>query len=678
MDGAAARSWLGRETQALVFDAWAGLDAEALGAATGTLVGGGLFLLLCPALRDWPHYPDPDHARIAVYPHAPEEIRGRFLRRLAHIIRAHEGIQVVTPRMDPQTALRRVVARLAQAPEYRTRAEGPCRTADQARAVALVRKVALGHRRRPAVLTAHRGRGKTAALGIAAAGLLREGHGEIVITAPEAGALDPAFRLADQALGLAGQHHYALQAGGHRFRFVPPDLLDRSDERPRLVLVDEAAAIATPLLTRFLDRFPRIVFATTEHGYEGSGRGFTLRFRAVLEARTRGWREIHLHDPIRWAAGDPLEQFVFEALLLDAAPDPPRAFQGLRREALHFELLDRDRLAEDEALLEALFGLLVTAHYRTRPTDLRHLLDGMNIRVWAACHQGHVAACALTAREGGFDPAMAREIYTRRRRPHGHLLPETLAAHAGIPWAPTLDCERILRIAVHPQLQGRGIGTALIRHIDARTRDESCDYLGTSFGATPPLVRFWTRLGLQPVRMGIHRGAASGEHSAVFLRPYTEPGCRLYAEARTRFLDGFPHLLTDPLRDLESELVSLLLRRAPGDPAPARLSPGDLRDVDSFAFGRRGYEVNLTALWRLGLLGLGAACDLDPASLDVWVKKVMQRRTWAEVARHTGFSGRPALERSLRQSAAALISCLRRRSQLGDNGAQSPGPTSAP
>ena len=665
---AAARGWLGQETQALVFDAWAGLDADALGAATGTLAGGGLFLLLCPPLAEWPDYADPDHARIAVHPYGADAVTGRFLRRFARLVRTHDGIRVVTPDSDLQAVLSEAVAELAVAPTAPRGGGGPCRTPDQARAVQAIRKVALGHRRRPVVITAHRGRGKTGALGIAAAELLKADYGEIVITAPQVGAVEPAFHLGSRLLGQPGHHRTALHFGAHRFRFVPPDLLERSRERPRLVLVDEAAAIPTPLLTRLLQRHPRIVFATTEHGYEGSGRGFTLRFRRVLDVRTRGWREVRLDHPIRWAPGDPLEDFVFQALLLDAAPAPTMALAGAAPDALRFEQLDRDRLAEDEPRLRELFGLLVHAHYRTRPTDLRHLLDGINIRVWAALHTGHVAACALTAREGGFDADTAHEIYTRDRRPHGHLLPETLAAHAGIPWAPTLQCERILRIAVHPDLQGRGIGSALVRHIEGQVRKGPCDYLGTAFGATAELLRFWTRLGLRPVRMGIHRDAASGEHSAVLLKPYTEAGRRLAEEARTRFLDLFPHQLGDPLRDLEPELVALLLCRDPAERPPVRLDAADLADAASFAFGRRGYEVNLATLWRLGLLGLGRGVALEPQPLGIWVAKVHQRLDWTEVARRSGLPGRPALEHSLRETAGRLIRALRASGELGDNG----------
>ena len=55
----------------------------------------------------------------------------------------------------------------------------PCRTADQQRAVDAVVRVVTGHRRRPVVLTSDRGRGKSAAFGIAAAQLTIRAPGPV-------------------------------------------------------------------------------------------------------------------------------------------------------------------------------------------------------------------------------------------------------------------------------------------------------------------------------------------------------------------------------------------------------------------------------------------------------------------------------------------------------------------
>ena len=54
-------------------------------------------------------------------------------------------------------------------------------------------------------------------------------------------------------------------------------------------------------LEAMLARHSRIVFATTEHGYEGTGRGFHLRFKRVLDEQTPDWQELHQWSPFAGA-----------------------------------------------------------------------------------------------------------------------------------------------------------------------------------------------------------------------------------------------------------------------------------------------------------------------------------------------------------------------------------------
>src|SRR5512143_2762219 len=62
---------LGDEYGIAVIDAWAGFDPDQFGAASGTVRGGGVLLLLLPPLEEWACYPDPAQQRIAVWPHTP-------------------------------------------------------------------------------------------------------------------------------------------------------------------------------------------------------------------------------------------------------------------------------------------------------------------------------------------------------------------------------------------------------------------------------------------------------------------------------------------------------------------------------------------------------------------------------------------------------------------------------
>jgi tRNA(Met) cytidine acetyltransferase len=642
--GTAALHLLGREIDALVFDAWSGFDPDAFGALTGCIRAGGLLILLTPQLNEWAAYADPQHERISVAPYVATQVSGRFLQRLAGLLRDDTSILLG----EPGHALRLPVAEPvrpgeAGAPEP----AGPCRTPDQQQAVDAVMRVATGHRRRPVVLVSDRGRGKSAAFGIAAARLIAQERPRILLTAPRPEAVDAVL-----------EHAERVRPGARKqIRFVAPDELLRQPRAADLLLVDEAAAIPAPLLEGMLRHYPRIAFATTVHGYEGTGRGFALRFSKVLDRLSNSWRLLQLTTPIRWAQHDPLERLVFRMLALDAEPADSAVFSDAGA-IDDFELIELDRaeLINDERTLSELFGLLVQAHYRTRPLDLRHLLDGPNLSIYVLRAGGHIAATALVAAEGGFDAAAARAIWAGRSRPHGHLLPETLAAHQGLQDAPLLRCGRIMRVTVHPALQRRGLGSRLIGEITARLKDARYDYVGTSFGASAALLEFWSRLGWLPVRLSIQKSASSGGHSAVFLHALGAPGSALLARARERFFAQFPHQLSDSLCGLESGLVTALLR-AGGDYAPA---PGeaDRHDLRAFAFEQRLTEVSIGSLWRLALHELmhgRAEVCLTEAELAILIMRVLQKRPWPVCAQSLGFSGRKQALQCLRHAVAKLI-----------------------
>jgi tRNA(Met) cytidine acetyltransferase len=642
--GTAALHLLGREIDALVFDAWSGFDPDAFGALTGCIRAGGLLILLTPQLNEWAAYADPQHERISVAPYVATQVSGRFLQRLAGLLRDDTSILLG----EPGHALRLPVAEPvrpgeAGAPEP----AGPCRTPDQQQAVDAVVRVATGHRRRPVVLVSDRGRGKSAAFGIAAARRIAQERPRILLTAPRPEAVDAVL-----------EHAERVRPGARKqIRFVAPDELLRQPRAADLLLVDEAAAIPAPLLEGMLRHYPRIAFATTVHGYEGTGRGFALRFSKVLDRLSNSWRLLQLTTPVRWAEHDPLERLVFRMLALDAEPADSAVFSDAGA-IDDFELIELDRaeLINDERTLSELFGLLVQAHYRTRPLDLRHLLDGPNLSIYVLRAGGHIAATALVAAEGGFDAAAARAIWAGRSRPHGHLLPETLAAHQGLQDAPLLRCGRIMRVTVHPALQRRGLGSRLIGEITARLKDARYDYVGTSFGASAALLEFWSRLGWLPVRLSIQKSASSGGHSAVFLHALGAPGSALLARARERFFAQFPHQLSDSLCGLESGLVTALLR-AGGDYAPA---PGeaDRHDLRAFAFEQRLTEVSIGSLWRLGLHELmhgRAEVCLSEAELAILIMRVLQKRPWPVCAQSLGFSGRKQALQCLRNAVAKLI-----------------------
>ncbi len=616
-----AHTTLGGEYDAVCLDLLeTPFDADAFGAASGLVRDDGTLLLLAPP--SWPG-------------------QSRYLARLLRLLRA-EGCDAPPDCLNPPAP-----------PAASARHDG-CRSDDQRLAVAAVRHVVHGHRRRPLVLTADRGRGKSAAFGIAAAELLREQPRRILVTAPRRSATDALFIHAARHLPDAHHANGELhQPDGGVLRFMAPDALLHTPVEADLLLVDEAAAIPAALLEQLLQRYSRIAFATTVHGYEGTGRGFAVRFRATLDRLTPGWRELRLSQPIRWREGDRLERLTHRLLLLDCDP-PVLAEPATDAEP---ESLDRQQLANEETTLSQLVGLLVLAHYRTRPSDLQRLLDEPDLSVHVTRQDGQIVAAAIVASEGGIDPATAHAIFAGQRRLHGHLGAQSLAAHAGLPDAATLRHARIRRIAVHPAVQRSGIGHRLLEHARQAAAAGGHDLLTASFGHEAGLLAFWLHVGLQPLHVGLTRETSSGAHALLVAQGLTPAGTRLVTTARQRLLERLPDLLADPLRDLDPALVATLLATLDPSDAPPAPDATLRQELGAVAHGQRGFEVSLTPLRRLLWHHLCSrpTTPLPDAARDALIARLLQHRPWSETAALLGVSGRKAAEQHLRAALRTLI-----------------------
>ncbi|WP_355661067.1 tRNA(Met) cytidine acetyltransferase TmcA [Halomonas salifodinae] len=652
-----ARTRLGGEHDLVVIDAQGegeGFDPEAFGALAGTLRAGGLLVLLTPA--DWGRQPDADYRRLAEHPYRPRQLSARYLARLARRLADAPEVLSWRPGRPPESPS------LGEAAASPPSADPDCLTEDQAEAVARLVRL---RRRRPLVLTADRGRGKSAALGIACARWLAAGEPRIWLTAPRPGALEALFeRLA--ALCPEGRRQgndFLLADTAQAVTFLAPDALMAALEAGEiggdgaLLLVDEAAAIPAPLLGRWLAHFPRIVFATTVHGYEGSGRGFALRFRERLERQAPQWQGVSLRTPVRWAPGDPLEALTDRLLLLDAEPPgPPAALPPAAlppASALSRRRLRRAELADDEPRLRALFGLLVQAHYRTQPSDLRQLLDGPGVHVTSLEAGDTPLGVTLCVEEGGFGAELAEQVARGERRPRGHLLAQSLAAHAGSRAALRARLRRVMRIAVHGECRRRGLGEALLTAELEQARHDGIDLLGASFGAEPGLLAFWRAAGFRTVRLGLTREASSGEHAVMVVRPASLAGEALAADLGRAFQALLPSLLAFELRALEPELALALLAEGVAPP----LTPAQRRDVDDVAFAKRAPALARPALQAALRRALHRGAPQD-AHAWLLVAALFQGRDGAWLARTLALSGRRELESRLRQALAALVPFL--------------------
>lgn len=585
-----ARMRLGAEHQLVVLDTHVtGFDPEALGALAGTITAGGLLVLI--TAQEWGGSADPDYARIADHPWLWSDLSCHYLARLARQLQASS--QVVHWDADQALHLPRLPLRKSGGKET---ADNECLTTDQAYAV----KQLIGlKRRRPLVITADRGRGKSAALGIACARLLTRKAQRVVLTAPRLSAVESVFERVAALCpdGRRAAPGYFVLAQGSELIFLPPDGLTEQVNAQQqggdgsYLMVDEAAAIPAALLGQWLAAFPRIAFATTVHGYEGSGRGFALRFRATLDRLTPQWKALTLNAPIRWNSGDPLEALVNQLLLLKA----PLPLAQSDDSEVTTQVVDRGWLAQQDAGLEKLFGLLVQSHYRTSPNDLRQLLDGPGTQLRTIEQAGEPQAVLVTREEGGFEPALANQVARGERRPQGHLLAQSLATHAGSRKALTARWRRVVRIATHPERRRQGLGKTLLQEDMVAAKQQGVALYGATFGAEASLLRFWLALGFTPVRLGMTRETSTGEFAVMVAKALNPEGEAVLGDLSERFQTALPGLLAFELKALPAAVLVLLLDQMPSIP----LSDREWQDIEDVAFAHRDPALARPALQTL-------------------------------------------------------------------------------
>lgn len=632
------QQWLGRETSLLVWDGWQGNPPDAFAALAGTLQAGGLLFWLVPPLDRWRRYADPDYVRTGL----DQAEEHPFAARLAMVIGGDASI--IRVQADDSG--------LANWPELPAHTAGftPQTTDEQQQLLQHLVRFGQGRRRRPLVITADRGRGKSAAMGIAAARLLLAGREQVLVTAPSRDNVDTLFRHAVLELGeeLAEQSESELVSRtGHRLSYMPVPELLAARPAAEVVLVDEAAGLPAHWLRDILLGWPRVAFATTVHGYEGTGRGFAIRFREILDRETPHWRGIPLHQPVRWAGDDPLEQLVFRLFLLAAEgavePVPEVADVDIQ------PWLPAD--ASEQELSQA-FGLLVDAHYRTTPADLRQWLDDPGAQSWRAVYRGQTMGVLWGTVEGGIEAGLAEQVAQGRRRLRGHLLAQSLASHGGFPEAASLKTLRVVRIAVVEQARHLGIGRQLVDAAAAACRGQGLDAIGTSFGGNDPLVRFWQACDFRVVRLGLRQEASTGEFPVQMMRGLSDAGASLETQLRTRFARHWQVLVPRHWSQLEPVLMGTLGADLPPNTGPDN---NDRRDLNSFAHGYRGFELSLPMLQAVSAAPGVMAWLCQQPDFPLWCRAVLQGWSWAALQAALLCSGQRDGEQRLRGLACQLL-----------------------
>lgn len=397
------------------------------------------------------------------------------------------------------------------------------RTTDQAKALlTFVDAIAEKTLKSTVALTAGRGRGKSAALGVAIAAAIAHGYSNVFITSPSPENLKTLFEFVFKgfdALGYLDHVDYTIlqstnpdfnkaivRVNIHRNHRQTIQYIQPQDAhvlgQAELLVIDEAAAIPLPLVRKLMG--PYLVFmASTINGYEGTGRSLSLKLIQQLREQARGGlktddtdvadrttgkssskntdkglggrslREITLAEPIRYAPGDSVEKWLNKVLCLDATlPKSRMNTQGCPHPS-QCQLLqvNRDTLFSfhpvSEKFLQQMMALYVASHYKNTPNDLQLMSD-------APAHQLYVLVppideeatklpeplCVIqVALEGRISKQSVLNSLSRGQRAGGDLIPWLVSQQYQDEDFAGLSGARVVRIATNPEYVGMGYGT---------------------------------------------------------------------------------------------------------------------------------------------------------------------------------------------------------------------------
>ena len=617
---------LGMEFDLIVFDAFDQFDADHFAIAEGLLKGGGLLFLLIQTPDVWVQ---------------SSCFRQRFIR----LIKSTSDWSFISEEAENHIAPEPVnIQPINKTDDV---------LAQQQIAIQAVMHVVNGHRNRPLVIVANRGRGKSAAMGIASAHLLQQKDIHIIVTAPAKSAVDILFKHCRIQLGVTDNNHYKIIYEKSSIEFIAPDALISKPVQAGLLLVDEAAAIPVPMLEKLMHRYHRLVLSSTAYGYEGSGQGFEKRFIPRLLACYPQSQQIHLQHPIRWKDHDPFEAFCYQAFLLDSDDTNIELEDSISFDDLELRKIDQSGFIQDDTELSCVYGLLRSAHYRTHPDDLQQIMDDPALSVFGLFLKDQIVATAIVINETLPEEAPEDSILNGKRRLKGYHLPQTIIMEHGLTDIHEYKFTRIMRIAVHPQLQHIGLGSYLLGDIE---KILDADFIGASFGVSEHLLGFWQKAGFHVIKTGQKINARSGNHSVVMIKPCTKKSSALINIIRNQYTENLLFQLDDNLKLLDSHLALALLWHN-SDLIHISYHQNDSIRLKAFAQGNYTFKAASDAIYRLVLVSIkeGRISHLNPEFFIVLIERIIQKLTDVDIVSRHGLKGKQDLDKLLRTVVGKLL-----------------------
>jgi len=647
-----------------VLDLINNLEPNDLGKLVGVVRGGGILVFLTPPLSSWENVVTRFQELLLTHKYGVESLRHIFVRRFIKKLMEHDGIMIYdvdshklikAPRIFKE--VKRFRGRTIVIPErtkFPKKVYGLALTQDQVNVLrvleGLYSKLEKGERL-SIVITADRGRGKSCAVGIGIATLAHKlrrakGRARIIVTAPNEANVQSLFQLVVKTLKTLRYNvdveekdgmMVGVKAKGIEIIYLTP--LESVRRNADIIAVDEAAGLQVPMLYAIHRRFSKAIFSSTIHGYEGAGRGFSVRFLGLLRKDPSTIViEYEMEEPIRYANDDPIERWLFDTLLLDAEPAP------LNKEDLEFvdkmkveyyvPRLEEFFLEKDDELRQFI-GIYVMAHYRNNSNDLGMMMDAPHHTVRALrLPTGKIVTSIELAEEGEIPRDMAIEL-AKGAWIAGNIIPDRYIKHYRILGFGELIGWRIVRIATHPSVMRRGLGSYALKKVEEEASRRGYDWVGAGFGVNRELLRFWLKNDYVPIHISPDRNPVSGEYTVIVVKPLNETARKYVTRANKEFRIKLINSLHEPYHDLDIHVARMLLTSI--DSAVIEGYKPNLTDVQigrviTYAWGQMTVENCMDVVTELAKTYFYRAANDRPQLSEIeeliLIVRVLQAKSW--------------------------------------------------
>jgi len=260
--------------------------------------------------------------------------------------------------------------------------------------------------------------------------------------------------------------------------------------------------------------------------------------------------------------------------------------------------------------------------------DLWALLDNPALKLYTLEQDQQLIACALISVEGELEAELASAVSHGKRRVQGHLLAQSLAFHCLQPVLATQKMARIQRIVVHPLVQSKGLGSQLLSFVVQDLLDQHY-LIGTSFGVTLALAKFWQKAGFSPVKLSHHPEQASNEASVLML--YGEQ----FRSLQQQFSRQLYWQLADKQRSLDPALALLWV-----EPPSIELTPQQVAELQLFQAVLRPFDLIESHL--LCWFNLNHT-KVEHQTALLLVQRLWQKHDWLQISEPTAKQKLPEL-----------------------------------